>query len=901
MQTKTKILLFVAAFCLWASTTQAQTTTQEAPAQPTQSTAPAGTVDCFDYYQFGSVQVDIQSRLSQTVPGTPMAFSGNLINQNNYPVVDGSVFVKIFRKDPTSDIQSNGYALVDQFVAKENISLPSNGKAPIKFDWKVPANAVGGEYQIATFFISGKKFNLLGLSFTDDVVGNRFDFKVTSANKETVSLEKSSVMTNDKQFLFAAFPPRFKAEETVTVKTDLNNTTKKEQSIPVTWTLYAWDGQSKENIIETKTETITVAANSKKNISYQIKPQTHPVSYLVIEAKNQDAKSILNVRVVHQGNDKIRLNFPALTSYPLKANQSATMFSCLHNSGQSASVAGSKLELTLKDEDGDIIDQNTYEGAVTGAMMAVKKDFTPKKDYANFTLSAKLYQNGKLVDSSDMKYDCKAIDPTLCPAEKSILPIAQAQEKGKSYTGIILIVVGIVLLLVGLITLILRKKREIPMALLVGLIMAAGVMFGGTRGVRAYSVSWSSIKESARIVSLVKYNGVIKLGGTDGINNLTTSVNYASNASVGGIGILNGSDVTVGSHFELQVKKFKNTDVAWFGTGYGYDSPYGYWVKDAKMPSGIKCEPNDWGYGTDDGGWFDVYFPLSVNLPVVTVDPVNATCSEVSLDATEATTLQTKFDCVASGPGPVSATVKFGATYGKFHTQLKQDGVCSNSGGYSDSNALIDGSNLTKINIPEKTINFNFNAVPAANQVPSDPTINNLPTEGTSTGIVNTNYNFDLKATDPDGDQIAYDLDLDMNGSVDYILPAAGTVASGTVQTYVKQWPVVGTQNFQVRARDSKGGVSNWVTHEVTISNCPLSYSETICVDTPAALFDCGANPGATYDTTISQCWGKNSCTLVNEPAPASNCVPACTNSTAVCPAGPSASVQLKNYREINP
>ena len=41
---------------------------------------------------------------------------------------------------------------------------------PAQFTWQVPAFAETGDYQVATYFLSDKKFNLLGLSFTDDVV-----------------------------------------------------------------------------------------------------------------------------------------------------------------------------------------------------------------------------------------------------------------------------------------------------------------------------------------------------------------------------------------------------------------------------------------------------------------------------------------------------------------------------------------------------------------------------------------------------------------------------------------------------------------------------------------------------------------------------------------------------------
>ena len=58
---------------------------------------PVGAIDCFQYYNFGSVQVDIEPSVQSTVPGTPITFSGDITNNNPYPVIDGTVMVKIFK------------------------------------------------------------------------------------------------------------------------------------------------------------------------------------------------------------------------------------------------------------------------------------------------------------------------------------------------------------------------------------------------------------------------------------------------------------------------------------------------------------------------------------------------------------------------------------------------------------------------------------------------------------------------------------------------------------------------------------------------------------------------------------------------------------------------------------
>src|ERR1700740_2507725 len=53
--------------------------------------------NCFDYYHFGSVQAHISASVKGTVTGVPITFTGTLDNANPYPIVDGTLIVKIFR------------------------------------------------------------------------------------------------------------------------------------------------------------------------------------------------------------------------------------------------------------------------------------------------------------------------------------------------------------------------------------------------------------------------------------------------------------------------------------------------------------------------------------------------------------------------------------------------------------------------------------------------------------------------------------------------------------------------------------------------------------------------------------------------------------------------------------
>ncbi len=423
---------------------------------------PAGATDCFQYYSFGSVQANIRANVTSAVSGTPISFSGTLANNNPYPIVDGSLYVKILRQrgDP-SQKDANGPDVVDQYFVRQGITLPAHGSMPIGFTWDIPSYARSGQYKVATFFTTSKKFNLLGLSFTDDVVGNTADFQVSGELTEDISFDKTSVTVAGAPYHFAAFAPTVDKAAAVPVSAVIRNATDKASIVTVDWDLYYWDTQLSQNLVNHSEVQVPVPAHGEAPVIYSAIDTQYPVYLLVGTLHWGNTQSILNVRFARSGVDRTRINFPGVTAYPLHAGQEATLFSCLHNAGQSASVADGKLVLSLNDRAGKLIHEYTYSGAVTSAMMGVAEKFTPKADYDTFNVNAKLYQGDRLVDETQISYDCKAIDPSLCSPQSAGGTSSALGTFVSSLSNVVILGIAALVLLAGLL-LALRAKRRPP-------------------------------------------------------------------------------------------------------------------------------------------------------------------------------------------------------------------------------------------------------------------------------------------------------------------------------------------------------------------------------------------------------------------------------------------------------
>lgn len=382
--------------------------------------APEGTSNCFDDYHFGSVQIDLSPMLSQTLPGIAFPFKGKLKNDNPYPIINGSVFVKIFKTDKgdakdESLIHQNGYPMVAFFEAGKGITLPAKGEKDFAFQWQVPSSLSGGDYEADFFFVTDYRFNLLGLSFTDDVTGNKSSFHITTGNQDQAVFDKNAVTLNGDQYRFAAFPPHFQKDEEVKAEVKLINPSNEQKVVALKWQLFNWDGLRPQNRLDEQAELITLKPKETKTLSYTATKHIGSVSYLLVEAKDGDASSLMNIRFVRDGIEEMRLNFPSITSFPVKEGEEMSIFSCVHSTN-TPKIDGNEIFLSLTDADThETIHSFTYRGAITGAMMGVRESFVPEKTFGKVNLTTTLKHNGQMIDTVTQTYDCKDIDPSVCP------------------------------------------------------------------------------------------------------------------------------------------------------------------------------------------------------------------------------------------------------------------------------------------------------------------------------------------------------------------------------------------------------------------------------------------------------------------------------------------------------
>ncbi len=832
---------------------------------PTASAGTAtGNVSCFDYYQFGSVATSLEADLAQTVPGANITFSGTITNKNDYPVVDGNLFVKIFHTDEATFGVGDGNPVVDQFFVEGSFNLPAQGEQKVSFSWHVPENIAGGEYYAATFFTTENRYNLSGLSFTDDVIGSSTSFSVTSDQKGGVFLDKTKTTLNGQEHHFAAYPLHFKNDEMVETKVTLTNPSSEDQVVQLIWEEYTWDAMRAENLQNKRFDLVEIAANSSKEVAYQVTSKGKSVSYVVATTKDQYSKSVQGIRFVRDGIEETRINFPSLTKFPLKSGEQNSLFACAHATNLPL-VKGNILTLTLRDENQSIIHEYKYEGDISGAMSGWKDDFTPSKDYSKVFLTATLQRNNQVVEEVTIPYDCEAIDKNLCDQSNSFSHLSKTKKIG------VLLIILLSLFALGAIFFS-KTKNKSPNRFKVFflLLMAGGMFFGGVKGVEGKGVSWNKT-ETNDLAYYWNCSGACPFGANGwepGLTAPSITVRYNADVFDAGSGAIipDGSVLTQGTRLRFQPRVHSAVDVDWFGSGVTNDSPNGQWISGANAPT-FACLPSDEsGTGVFDGvgNRYNVYTPYSVNPPTNSLDFTGTTA-----------TLTDQGGGVyrIDSPGVIRTQFVFSPTYGKFYYRYKMTAKSFSTLNlnqcYGNQSAMEEitatmappfcipvmgivcpgptyqHSNY-QTNIPEQRIAFNFN-VPGSNNPPAVPTLT-----GPTTGSPSTNYPYDTRASDPDGDTVRYGIDWDNNNTVD---EWTGYVPSSTNVVTNHMWPFVGSNTFKALAQDSNGASSGWsipLTMVIAIGGgpgtCVVPSGGSTPDGTEAQLIDdCAASAGPGY------------------------------------------------------
>lgn len=380
-------------------------------------------VSCFDYYSFGSLDINLTQNYNVYNAGDPIVIRGTITNNNPYPLVGLDIKARLVKDIPESDYFRSEIIVLEDFDIAQNINIGGGKKYDIAYSHILPLNAPTGEYQMYFYAVEQDRYNISGLSFTNDIVGSQISFDVKGNERDNIYLDQTQIMVGEQPYNVMGAMNQYSTDTSIPVSIPIYNPSTESKDMTITYNLYSWDSANSKNLIDTKTEQVTVESQSEKLLTYTLDKGTLPVYYLSIESKptNQTKDESVfkeitksNIRFMVQETSLPRLNFSTINRYPLKKGEEASIVTCFNNTGE-GEAPYAKIETKLKDSKGRVLAQSIYEGIISPDITAIRKTFNPKYDSNEFTLSTIMYdQNNKIIDQVDKVYSCSDIDPDLC-------------------------------------------------------------------------------------------------------------------------------------------------------------------------------------------------------------------------------------------------------------------------------------------------------------------------------------------------------------------------------------------------------------------------------------------------------------------------------------------------------
>lgn len=384
--------------------------------------------NCFDVYKFQNI--DISSGLSQSIynPGDMVEISANIINKNTYPIIDAEVRAKILKSHPNPVEDRAKYITIDEIVLKDNLILKPNESYNLEYDYFIPTDATGGEYIIQYYIYNQDRFNLAGLSFTEDVVANITSFSIKGKSNE-VYLDKANITINGKPHNTRGFMTQNEGNKNIPVKIPLVNSTDKSREMEINYKLYKWDALLRSNLIQEKTQQLTINPNSKLELDYNIEAKDEPVYYLVITSKNSGKsntsttkeQTMAHIRLAIEGNNKPRINWVGLDKYPFQKGEEVQLMVCAHNTSYNTDPGPVRVLSTVRDSRGKLLTKVDYEGEMVSAISGISNKFKANKSLNTVNIDTSLYNSkNELIDNIKTTYNCKDINPDLCIKESNL-------------------------------------------------------------------------------------------------------------------------------------------------------------------------------------------------------------------------------------------------------------------------------------------------------------------------------------------------------------------------------------------------------------------------------------------------------------------------------------------------
>lgn len=414
--------------------------------------------NCSDFLRYGNLKVSVSSDKRDIKAGDIISFSGELKNTKSVPFTGADVFIKIVKNNKDNNLEY--VDIVDQFYAAKNLSIAKGSvtdqtTTSFKFVWKVPKSLIEGDYSVLSYVNISNQYDLNGFSISDDVSNGSFDFHLSSDSKvKPLYFDKRTLSINNEKYQSVGFSPEIGKDDLVNISTVVVNESDKQLDATLVWTLYGNSSRAESSILEKKIEKIELFPGEKRLVSFLPTKITKSNLYVTGEVNSSNSKSYINTSFKKEGISDTQITYTGLTSYPVGVDGETSLFVC-YKPGETNQIDNTLLNIKIADNEGNVFFKDSIkivEGNTLGEYL--KQIFIPFKNKSS-TVIAEIEKNGKVIDSTTLRYDCNSANNGDC----NLLNDNSDVSRGLDESKVILIVVITMLTFLGTALYFINHKR----------------------------------------------------------------------------------------------------------------------------------------------------------------------------------------------------------------------------------------------------------------------------------------------------------------------------------------------------------------------------------------------------------------------------------------------------------
>jgi hypothetical protein len=353
--------------------------------------------------------VSVSLSASQTASlGAEVPFSATITNNNPFPVIDGSLFVRI---------EDSSGKIYDRFFVTHTKAIGAGDSITAPFSWKVPAFGLPSSYVARAYFLSAKQFHLGGVTFVEGLSVGETTFRVIGDNKQYVSFDKSSLVVNGERYNSRGGAV-VGSKDPVSISVSVTHNLAEKKNIPVTWKIYRWDAITEDNLIASFVDTAVLSPGKAGKATVNFDDNSASSYQIVGELSSNDAKSIVTARINRQGVSDSMVRLVALSHFPTSSSVPAKIFGCIDNtlSRSDSDLYPKKLVVMATDSSGRTVVSESYEIS-RSPIVGFVKTITPSNRYPHLDIRvALLSREGSIEQEVSVTYDCKDIGDAGCTA-----------------------------------------------------------------------------------------------------------------------------------------------------------------------------------------------------------------------------------------------------------------------------------------------------------------------------------------------------------------------------------------------------------------------------------------------------------------------------------------------------